>query len=284
MRSCSSDAAHRGVVRARPGLALAHRRAAVQRAREPLARPRDRGGRRPGDPRPAGAPDGQPPPEAGRGPLSRPPGARRRLRRRDRPVPQPARRRRARRRPAAAADGEGVRADARRGTTSQLEIRGPAVADVETVFRERWDNPTNADDDNPIARVLDRIAARAADAEHAAAAGAATAAGAAGRGCRCCARTRSCGRAYPFAPDGERSIARGYSKAVGEPRGWSTSRTSTCGRPTSASCSPTRWSSSPSLHVVAVVPRHPDQDGALADRPNRLGRYDALRRCPRGRR
>ncbi len=81
-------------VRARPGLALAHRRAAVQRAREPLARPRDRGVGRSGDPRPAGAPDGQPPPEAGGGPLSRPPGARRGLRRRDRPVPQPARRRR----------------------------------------------------------------------------------------------------------------------------------------------------------------------------------------------
>ncbi len=31
--------------------------------------------------------------------------------------------------------------------------------------------------------------------------------------------------------------------------------------------------------MVAVLPRHPDQDGVLADRPYRLGRYDALRRA-----
>lgn len=37
----------------------------------------------------------------------------------------------------------------------QLEVRGPAVADLETVFRERWDDPTNADSHNPLAWVRD---------------------------------------------------------------------------------------------------------------------------------
>ena len=34
-----------------------------------------------------------------------------------------------------------------------------------------------------------------------------------------------------------------------------------------------------SLHLVVVVPRHPDQDGAMVEMPNRLGQADALRRC-----
>ena len=38
----------------------------------------------------------------------------------------------------------------------QLEIRGPAIADVETVFRERWDDPRPLSR-NPMHRIADRI-------------------------------------------------------------------------------------------------------------------------------
>ena len=46
--------------------------------------------------------------------------------------------------PQAVADGRGVRRRTRRGTTSSCEVRGPAVGALDTVFRERWDDPHSA--------------------------------------------------------------------------------------------------------------------------------------------
>ena len=65
--------------------------------------------------------------------------------------------------------------------------------------------------------------------------------------CRSCAPIRRSGRAYPFAPDGERSIARAYLKAFA-PRAAarSTSRTSTSGPSTPPTRSPTRCGAHPS--------------------------------------
>ncbi len=160
----------------------------------------------------------------------------------------------------------------------QLEIRGPAVADVETVFRERWDNPTNADEDNPIARVLDRL--RGARLTPSTLPPQAPAPPETGRMRVQLLRTYPKVRPpYPYAPDGERSIARGYGKVVGEARRlvyledqylWSTDV---------GDILADALQQQPDLHVVAVLPRYPDQDGVFADRPYRLGRYDALRRA-----
>src|SRR5438874_725833 len=38
----------------------------------------------------------------------------------------------------------------------QLKVRGPAVGDIETVFRERWDDP-NPLTRNPLHRLRDRM-------------------------------------------------------------------------------------------------------------------------------
>jgi phosphatidylserine/phosphatidylglycerophosphate/cardiolipin synthase-like enzyme len=161
---------------------------------------------------------------------------------------------------------------------AQLEVRGPAVAALETVFRERWNDPVNADVDNPIARVLDRL-------RHARLTGSplpeqAPAPAAAGPHRVQVLRTYPTLRPrYRFAPEGERSIARGYSKAVGRATRlvyvedqylWSTD----IGRLFAEALR-----RQPSLHLVAVVPRHPDQDGRMVGVPNQLGQADALRRC-----
>lgn len=38
-------------------------------------------------------------------------------------------------------------------------------------------------------------------------------------------------------------------------------------------------SANPDLHLITVVPRHPDIDGALALRPNLVGRQQAIDAC-----
>ena len=59
--------------------------------------------------------------------------------------------------PQAAADGRGLRADTRRGTTCSCRCAGPAVGVLDTVFRERWDDPNSPDADHPIAWIHDKL-------------------------------------------------------------------------------------------------------------------------------
>jgi phosphatidylserine/phosphatidylglycerophosphate/cardiolipin synthase-like enzyme len=84
-------------------------------------------------------------------------------------------------------------------------------------------------------------------------------------------------RSYPFAPRGERSIARGYVKVWRRARRliyiedqylWSTQVAQLLSQ---------ALERSPDLHVVAVVPRYPDQDGRFSLAPNLVGREEALR-------
>jgi phosphatidylserine/phosphatidylglycerophosphate/cardiolipin synthase-like enzyme len=81
---------------------------------------------------------------------------------------------------------------------------------------------------------------------------------------------------YPFAPNGERSIARAYLKAIQRARRlvyvedqylWSRDVARALGDALRAH---------PDLHVVAVVPRFPDVDGSLSGPPNRIGQLDAI--------
>jgi phosphatidylserine/phosphatidylglycerophosphate/cardiolipin synthase-like enzyme len=157
----------------------------------------------------------------------------------------------------------------------QVEIRGPAVADVETVFRERWNDPAPLIR-NPISRLRDKL-------QHV-------------------DRTREplderlpdpapCGTqavqllrtyphrrgGYPFAPRGERSVARGYAKVLERAQQliyiedqylWSVDVARTFAQ---------ALRKRPTLRVIAVVPHHPDQDGRISRPPNLLGRSNALR-------
>ncbi len=157
----------------------------------------------------------------------------------------------------------------------QAMIRGPAVGDVEAVFRERWNDPVPITL-NPIARLHDLVdrqddtANRLPDQQP---------------------DPQPCGdhavqllRTYPlrrpgysFAPKGERSIARGYLKVLARARSliyledqylWSAAVVEALAR---------ALAERPELRLIAVIPRFPDAGGPLSMPPNLIGRVDALR-------
>jgi phosphatidylserine/phosphatidylglycerophosphate/cardiolipin synthase-like enzyme len=162
---------------------------------------------------------------------------------------------------------------------AQAMIRGPAVGDAEAVFRERWQDfaPVTR---NPLARLHDRLdrqddTARLLPPQQ--------------------PDPEPCGdhavqllRTYPyrrwgysFAPAGERSIARGYRKVLRRARSliyledqylWSALVVRALAR---------ALAEQPALHLIAVLPLFPDQDGRFSMPPNLIGRMDALRELHR---
>lgn len=160
----------------------------------------------------------------------------------------------------------------------QLEVRGPAVADLETVFRERWDDPTSPVSHNPVAWVRDTW--KRARLEPTPLPAVLPAPAPAGRQTVQVLRTYPAIRPpYDFAPNGERSIARGYSKAlqratrliyVEDQYMWSGAV---------ARLLADALRANPDLHLVVVVPHVPDQEGALAVVPNQIGQLQALQVC-----
>ena len=81
---------------------------------------------------------------------------------------------------------------------------------------------------------------------------------------------------YPFAPDGEFSVARGYCKAVKRARGLIYLEDQYLWSPKVASCFADALRDNPGLHLVAVVPRHPDRPGRFGSMPQLYGRERAL--------
>lgn len=160
----------------------------------------------------------------------------------------------------------------------QLQLRGPVVGALDATFRERWDDPTNPDSDDVPAMIADRLrhTRRHADplpdpppdpppcGPHAV------------QVLRTYPRIRP---RYDFAPDGERSVARGYSKAVRRARRLIYLEDQYMWSSDVAELFAQALRDNPQLHLVIVVPRVPDQDGALALPPNRVGRHQALERC-----
>jgi phosphatidylserine/phosphatidylglycerophosphate/cardiolipin synthase-like enzyme len=162
----------------------------------------------------------------------------------------------------------------------QLEIRGPAVGVLDTVFRERWDDPTSPDVMNPFAYLRDHLRR---------------------------ARLKApplppelppppeCGphlvqnlRTYPsiwpqydFAPDGERSVARGYSKAIKRARRLVYLEDQYMWSGAVATLFADALRDNPDLHLVVVVPRVPDQEGAFSVTPQYVGRWQAIEMCRR---
>ena len=158
-----------------------------------------------------------------------------------------------------------------------FELRGPVVGDLLRTFVERWNDPAPLDRRTPYRMLVQRLARMPRHPQPLPEAFPDPPP--AGRHAVQVLRTYARKRPrYPFAPDGERSIARGYRKAFGLARSlvyledqylWS-------GVVVEALCDALRRSSD--LRVIAVVPRYPDADTGLSGPANRLGRIDALAR------
>ncbi|MGO4598054.1 phospholipase D family protein [Terrabacter sp. 2RAF25] len=156
----------------------------------------------------------------------------------------------------------------------QLALTGPVVGDVETVFRERWDDP-QALTRSPVRLALDAsrgdrprrrpLPQQAADP--------------APTGEHPVQLLRTYGRrlgGYPFAPRGERSVARAYTKAFARARHliyledqylWSSEVCALLVH---------NLRRAPNLRLVAVLPHQPDQDGAVTRAPNLVSRARLL--------
>jgi phosphatidylserine/phosphatidylglycerophosphate/cardiolipin synthase-like enzyme len=156
----------------------------------------------------------------------------------------------------------------------QLALRGPAVADVETVFRERWEDAEPLSR-SPLRQAADRL--RGDDRKPGRLPPQAPAPAPSGTCSVQVLRTYPYRRhGYGFAPDGERSVARGYIKAVGRARSliyledqylWSAGVVAPLAR---------ALGEHPQLRLIAVIPRYPDQGGRVAMPPNLIGRQGAL--------
>jgi phosphatidylserine/phosphatidylglycerophosphate/cardiolipin synthase-like enzyme len=157
----------------------------------------------------------------------------------------------------------------------QIEVRGPAITDLDVTFRERWEDTTPLDHRNPWRRLLARrghepeepgslpppASSREPMGPHAVQV----------------LRTYPAKRPpYPFAPGGERSIARAYHKAYARARKliyledqyfWSSEI---------AELIAEQLKRSPELHIIVLLPRFFEQEGWLSSSGPRRGRSTAI--------
>jgi phosphatidylserine/phosphatidylglycerophosphate/cardiolipin synthase-like enzyme len=159
----------------------------------------------------------------------------------------------------------------------QLEVRGPAVAQLEWCFRERWADPAPLDDPSVVRALLARLSGepRAPSPLPAVSAPPPRAGSQAVQVLRTYPRRH---RAYPFARHGELSAARALIKAIGRAERliyiedqylWSRE----IAEPLAA-----RLESRPALNLIVVLSRWPHRDGILSGPPNRIGQLAALAR------
>jgi phosphatidylserine/phosphatidylglycerophosphate/cardiolipin synthase-like enzyme len=161
----------------------------------------------------------------------------------------------------------------------QLELRGPAVGDLAWTFRERWEDSTPLDHRNPVRARITRKAHQPARPSPLPPAG------------QDPAPVGTCAvqvlRTYPnkhpklpFAPAGERSIARAYIKAFGRARRLIYIEDQYLWSREIAKELAAALRRQPDLHLVAALPRYPEADGILSEPPAMIGRetaVDALR-------
>ncbi|KAB1140063.1 phospholipase [Streptomyces luteolifulvus] len=162
----------------------------------------------------------------------------------------------------------------------QLAIRGPAVGDIEAGFRERWNDPAPLSR-SPLVRLrelahredthADPLPPQAPDPAP------------------CGTHTVQVLRTYPnrllrgydFAPDGERSIARGYRKALRRARVLIYLEDQYLWSPHVVDCFAEALTAHSGLRLIAVIPSFPEQDGRLTLPMNLIGRITALDRLRR---
>ncbi|WP_085949664.1 MULTISPECIES: phospholipase D family protein [Frankia] len=161
----------------------------------------------------------------------------------------------------------------------QVEVRGPAVGDLEHTFRERWDDPSSLDNPNPLRRLFYRIRPVATRTDELPAQQPDPPA--AGPHNVQVLRTypRKLHPAYPFARAGERSIARAYQKVLRRARRLIYLEDQYMWSAEVARLFADALRRSPELHLIIVVPRHPTQGGRFSLPPNLVGREQALELC-----
>lgn len=156
----------------------------------------------------------------------------------------------------------------------QLAIRGPAVGDIETVFRERWEDPT------PLTRnVVNLVADRLRREDRTPGRLPEQLPDPLPRGNQTVQVLRTYPPrhpGYPFAPHGERSVAYANRKVMARARRlvyvedqffWSSDV---------ARCFADALRAQPALRMIVVIPRFPDQDGRFSIPPNLAGRHLAV--------
>jgi phosphatidylserine/phosphatidylglycerophosphate/cardiolipin synthase-like enzyme len=157
---------------------------------------------------------------------------------------------------------------------AQLAVRGPAAADLEFCFRERWDDhgPLSRD---PLGLMHDllRHTHRKASVLPPMPADPTPCGTHAVQILRTYARRHG---GYPFAPHGERSVARGFRKAIGRARRFIYLEDQFLWSKEIAEVFAAALVECPSLHLIAVVPRFFDQGSTLTLRPNQVGREQAV--------
>ncbi len=157
----------------------------------------------------------------------------------------------------------------------QLELRGPVIGSLDDVFRERWTDPRPLDTDNPISYLEDRL--RHVDLTADPLPDRPPDPGPAGPCAVQVLRTYPAIRPRtPYAPHGERSVARGYGKAFARARRLIYLEDQYMWSPHIARLLADALRRHPGLHLVVVVPRHPDVDGRFALPPNQVGRLEAM--------
>ena len=157
----------------------------------------------------------------------------------------------------------------------QLEVRGPAVGDLAHTFRERWEDPTPLDHRNPwrlALRLITRQPRRpdplppvrddpSTTGPHAVQV----------------VRTYPAKRPpYPFAPYGERSIARAYLKALRNARRLIYVEDQYLWSRHAAKAFAEALERSPELHLIVVVPRHAEREGRMSEASENIGRQKFL--------
>ncbi|WP_457099337.1 phospholipase D family protein [Microbacterium sp. P5_E9] len=156
-----------------------------------------------------------------------------------------------------------------------LELRGPVVAELLEVFAERWNDPHPLDHRTPYRMLLQRLADMPRHPKPLPEA--APPPPSAGPHAVQLLRTYGPKRPpFPFAPAGERSVARAYAKAFAKARAfiyiedqylWSTEVAAGIADALTAN---------PRLQVIVVLPRYPDADGPVTGPPIRLGQLRAV--------
>ena len=159
----------------------------------------------------------------------------------------------------------------------QAEVRGPAIGDIATTFLQRWNDPTPLERRTPWNRMravlghqpvrTEPIGPLDPDPPPA------------GECAVQVLRTYPVKTPpYPFAPDGERSIAREYHKAFRRARRLVYVEDQYLWSAEIADLYVEALREVPDLHVIVVLPRVPDRNGGLTGPAHRIGQLEVLRR------